>query len=53
MYHYFDKVEGVDNVHSFDLTLDVLQQLVEYYPLKLRGGLPSEEPPSPKEERRQ
>ena len=41
-YHYFDKVEGVDNVHSFDLTLRVLKVLGEHYPLRLRGGPPED-----------
>jgi len=36
-YHYFDNVEGVDNVHSFDLTHRVLRKLEEHYPLRLRG----------------
>lgn len=44
-YHYFDRVEGVDNVHSFDLTLRVLKVLGEHYPLRLRGGPPPEQPP--------
>ena len=41
-YHYFDKVEGVDNIHSFDLTLRVLKTLAEHYPLRLRGESPPE-----------
>jgi len=36
-YHYFDKIEGVDNVHSFDLTLRALTELGKHYPLSLRN----------------
>jgi|AntAceMinimDraft_5_1070358.scaffolds.fasta_scaffold31598_3 hypothetical protein len=37
-YHYFDRAEGVDTVHSFSLTLEALQLLATKYPfLTLHG----------------
>eukprot|EP00854_Cymbomonas_tetramitiformis_P000803 gene803-1283_t len=30
-YHYFDSVEGVTNVHSFDLSMRVYETLAEKY----------------------
>ena len=32
-YHYFDNVTGVTNVHSFDLSLRIYQELAKHYRL--------------------
>mmetsp|Transcript_11792 Transcript_11792/g.15965 ORF Transcript_11792/g.15965 Transcript_11792/m.15965 type:complete len:450 (+) Transcript_11792:122-1471(+) len=35
-YHYFDKVEGVTTVHSFDMAIDIYRMLGEVYPLSIK-----------------
>ena len=35
-YHYFDKVQGVTQTHSFDLAIEVFQQMGTVLPLKLK-----------------
>jgi hypothetical protein len=34
-YHYFDAVEGVTNVHSFDLSLRIYERLAKAYHVTL------------------
>lgn len=36
-YHYFDNVQGVTSVHSFDLAIEVFQALGSLYPLEIKG----------------
>jgi hypothetical protein len=35
-YHYFDGVQGVTTVHSFDMAIDIYKLLGEVYPLNLK-----------------
>jgi hypothetical protein len=35
-YHYFDNVQGVTTVHSFDMAIDIYKLLGEVYPLFLK-----------------
>jgi hypothetical protein len=35
-YHYFDQVQGVTNVHSFDLSKRVYQRLAQTYDITLK-----------------
>jgi len=35
-YHYFDNVQGVTSVHSFDMAIDMYRLLGEVYPLQLK-----------------
>lgn len=35
-YHYFDGVQGVTTVHSFDMAIDIYKLLGEVFPLFLK-----------------
>jgi hypothetical protein len=35
-YHYFDEVQGVVTVHSFDMAIDIYRLLGEVYPLSIK-----------------
>ncbi|KAK3271633.1 hypothetical protein CYMTET_20030 [Cymbomonas tetramitiformis] len=35
-YHYFDKVQGVTSVHSFDLAIDVFRLLNDAFPITIK-----------------